>query len=121
MGILRNVTAGWPGGRRMASGKVPGLGRGDLPGDAARGDVPAMWRALIPVLALSACMAAPPPDRCGASALMALVGSPLPLSFTPPPGTRIIRPGDAVTEDFSEQRLNVYLDSQGTVVDLTCG
>ena len=38
-----------------------------------------------------------------------------------PPGARVIRPGDAVTEDYSDQRLNVDLDANDRVTRLWCG
>jgi Peptidase inhibitor I78 family len=38
-----------------------------------------------------------------------------------PPGARIIRPGDMVTEDFSTSRLNVDLDANDRVTRLWCG
>lgn len=34
---------------------------------------------------------------------------------------RIIRPGDAVTEDFLPTRINFFLDSEGTIQRITCG
>jgi hypothetical protein len=34
---------------------------------------------------------------------------------------RWIRPGDAVTMDYSAQRLNVHLDGQGRVDHFACG
>lgn len=34
---------------------------------------------------------------------------------------RWIRPGDAVTMDYSPQRLNINLDAQGRVERFTCG
>jgi len=34
---------------------------------------------------------------------------------------RWIRPGDAVTMDYREDRLNVHLDAQGRVQRLSCG
>ncbi|MEM1302170.1 MAG: I78 family peptidase inhibitor [Pseudomonadota bacterium] len=34
---------------------------------------------------------------------------------------RVIRPSDAVTEDFFPARLNIYLTSSDTVARLTCG
>lgn len=82
-----------------------------------------MWRALLLLPFLGACTVVPPPpgDACGATARQALVGQPVRLALDLPPGVRIIRPGDAVTEDFSETRLNVFLDSQDIVTRLTCG
>lgn len=35
--------------------------------------------------------------------------------------TRIIRPGDLVTQDYRPQRLNIHLDGAGTVTRLSCG
>lgn len=34
---------------------------------------------------------------------------------------RRIRPGDAVTMDFQEDRLNIYVDAQGRVERFQCG
>lgn len=34
---------------------------------------------------------------------------------------RWIRPGDAVTMDYSEHRLNIMLDQRGRVQEFTCG
>lgn len=85
--------------------------------------------ALLP-LALAACVEeAPPPrevggeDACGAAALQHLVGQPasaldgvaLPASF------RLIRPGMAVTMDYSAERLNVLLDDSDVIEAITCG
>ena len=83
---------------------------------------------LLPLLA--ACAPAPrgwvlyPPARdCGAAALQGLTGQPL--AALPASGPwvalRVIRPGDAVTEDFSESRLNVSLDGADRIAALTCG
>jgi len=35
--------------------------------------------------------------------------------------TRIIRPGDLVTQDYRPQRLNIHLDATGAVTRLSCG
>jgi hypothetical protein len=82
-------------------------------------------------LAVRAANADKTADPCGTAQHQALLGQPLlgqphlgqPLqpSADLPPGTRIIRPGDTVTDDFSETRLNVVLDSQDIVTSLTCG
>jgi hypothetical protein len=84
-----------------------------------------MLRALaLSVVLLAACGPAPPPaapDACGASPRADLVGRPVQLALDLPPGARIIRPGDAVTEDFSDTRLNVFLDAQDVITALTCG
>ncbi len=74
---------------------------------------------------LSACLpaapAADPADACGAVARIGLVGVPVARAEGLPPGARIIRPGDAVTEEFSAGRLNVYLDGRDIITSLTCG
>lgn len=63
------------------------------------------------------------PVPCGAAAHLALIGQPL----TALPGDevagplRVIRPGDAVTEDFNPTRLNVSLSADGTIAALSCG
>jgi Peptidase inhibitor I78 family len=64
-----------------------------------------------------------PPVACGASALAAFVGQPVAalqaagLSI----GARVIRPGDAITEDYSDTRLNVDLDAADTITRIWCG
>ena len=90
---------------------------------------------LVAALVLSACVETPPAgpkpgtggiipqSTCGADLLQGLVGQPL--AGLPPvqPGVtlRVIRPGDAITKDFSLQRLNAYLDNADTITQLTCG
>ena len=37
------------------------------------------------------------------------------------PGVRFIRPGDAVTEDFSLQRLNIEIDLKEVISGVHCG
>ncbi len=67
-----------------------------------------------------------PPDRvgtCGAEGLRAYLGHPatdLPASG-PWSSLRVIRPGMAVTMDYTETRLNARTDSAGIIIDLTCG
>lgn len=63
------------------------------------------------------------PVPCGADVLAALVGQPvirLPGDEVPGP-IRVIRPGDAVTEDFNPARLNVSLDASDIIAALSCG
>ncbi|MDJ1009392.1 MAG: I78 family peptidase inhibitor [Paracoccaceae bacterium] len=79
-------------------------------------------------LALAACTeAAPPPspaeDGCGAAALADLVGQDASAlaAMTFPDTTRFIRPGDAVTMDYSAERLNIDLGADGTILRLWCG
>ena len=78
---------------------------------------------------LSACVqdTAPLPDppdaSCAAERLQHLVGQPD--SAFDPSGldepVRIIHPGDAVTMDFSPQRLNVEIDADGRISAIRCG
>jgi hypothetical protein len=87
---------------------------------------------LIAVAALAAMACATAPEqgtgRCNADNLTDLVGR----EGTPALGAdaqrrsgartvRWIRPGDAVTMDYREDRLNIRLDSAGRVEGLSCG
>lgn len=81
-------------------------------------------RWLLATLVLAGCEMAPPSPlmSCGAAGLEGLVGQPLAVLPDGNWGTlRLIHPGDAVTEDFSASRLNVYLDGGGIVRNLACG
>ena len=64
-----------------------------------------------------------PADSCGAAGLQVLVGQDVALfesqSRTGP--SRILRPGQAATTDFSAQRVNVAVDGQNRVTRITCG
>lgn len=86
-------------------------------------------------VALGACAAAPaaPPQvqptpagllaRCGADRMIGLIGSSignLPVQPAARP-VRILRPGDAVTEEYSDRRLNVILDDKDRITALSCG
>lgn len=84
-------------------------------------------------LGLAACASGSPPSgrpsgqgllaQCGADRLVGLIGAPL-ASLPPQPASRslrILRPGDPVTEDFSETRLNVILDSADRLTAVSCG
>ena len=69
-----------------------------------------------------------PGDRCDASSLGDLVGravsQELGAEALRRSGSRIlrwIRPGDVVTMDYSEQRLNIHLDGQNRVDHFACG
>lgn len=64
-----------------------------------------------------------PVDDCGALALQGWIGRPLAelAPQLPPERVRVIRPGDAVTMDFSPQRLNVLVDDRAIVTELRCG
>lgn len=79
-------------------------------------------------LLLGACQAALPgkPPAAGAScdagAHAALIGRNL-AAVTLPAGmdTRIIRPGDLVTQDYKPGRLNLHLDADGVIEMVNCG
>lgn len=97
--------------------------------------------ALIAVLALSACVEtlptlppvdsgkpAPQPvppaaDTCGAQGLQILVGQNVALfeSQARSGPSRVIRPGQAVTQDYSEARVNVTVDTQDRITRIYCG
>ncbi|MCK0745492.1 I78 family peptidase inhibitor [Chromohalobacter nigrandesensis] len=77
---------------------------------------------------------APPPpsmsqdDACGAKALNDYVGQRADGETVGQLETdsavervRVIRPGQAVTMDYRADRLNVKLDDEDTIVELTCG
>ena len=66
---------------------------------------------------------AAPLATCGAERLSALLGQPVStLPATGPWGSlRLIRPGTAITMDYSATRLNVRVDGAGKIRDLTCG
>lgn len=87
--------------------------------------------ALILLAALPACLPALPPpvaptpvvDACGAVALQPLVGQRLrALDAGAQSGpVRIIRPGQAVTMDYIEARLNVEVDARNRITRIACG
>jgi hypothetical protein len=62
---------------------------------------------------------APREDTCGAAAHRARIGTELG-DWEPPAGSRVIRPGDAVTRDLRRERLNVILDANGRITALEC-
>jgi len=62
---------------------------------------------------------APRPDTCGASAHRARIGTPI-AAWEPPAGSRVIRPGTAVTDDLRRERLNVLVDANGRITALEC-
>lgn len=61
----------------------------------------------------------PPQDACNAGAHAARIGTPI-AGWEPPAGSRVIRPGDAVTEDLRRDRLNVLLDANDRITALEC-
>ena len=69
-----------------------------------------------------------PPDqidlsRCGGGPILDLMGQNV--SALPASGgwatLRVIGPGMAVTEDYSETRLNVEIDGEDRIIGVTCG
>ncbi len=79
-------------------------------------------------LLLAACIeppADPVPDgqTCGAEALQGLVGQDAAVLQTMRFGTttRIIRPGMAVTMDYSPTRLNISINDRERIIRVTCG
>lgn len=62
-------------------------------------------------------------DACGASKLAHLVGKPITDAAVPPasPTVRHIRPGDAVTEDYRLERLNIYVTDADVIEKVNCG
>lgn len=85
--------------------------------------------ALCLTAALSACTMAEAPavlpdeNACGASGLQGLVGQPASVlaSMTFAMPMRVIRPGMAVTMDYSPARLNVAVDDAGKITRVSCG
>lgn len=58
-------------------------------------------------------------DTCNAGVHRARIGAPIG-DWEPPAGSRVIRPGDAVTRDLRRERLNVLLDAEGRITALEC-
>lgn len=90
----------------------------------ARGAV--LWVSLM----LAGCVPATPeppvqsaPDACGASALQSLTGQPEAVLATMrfAQRLRVIHPGEAVTLDYSESRLNIEINAQGRIATVHCG
>ncbi|MFT0851747.1 I78 family peptidase inhibitor [Achromobacter sp. F4_2707] len=82
----------------------------------------------IPLVLLVAACQSPMPfeaesDRCGSLNYLSMVGLQADAiqnsSF--PAGTRIIRPGMAVTQDHRADRLNVHINEKGRIERINCG
>lgn len=62
-------------------------------------------------------------NACGAAELQDLVGQPVSalaaMTFAQP--MRLLRPGMAVTMDYSAERLNIMLDEADIITSVTCG
>jgi hypothetical protein len=82
---------------------------------------------LVAAATLAACMpqppALPPDSACGAPELQGLVGQPAAVLQTMRFGVqvRILRPGDAMTEDYSPARLNIMIDAVERIAEVRCG
>lgn len=61
-------------------------------------------------------------DTCGMAAFQHLIGTPASAidQSTLPPRTRIITPDMMVTQDFSPQRLNIMVGTDGIVGSMRC-
>ena len=89
------------------------------------------WSAACAALLLAGCVPADPAPSepaaldgtCGAPGLQSLVGRPAAvlqtLRLAGP--VRIIRPGQAVTKDYSPARLNIAIDADEVIVRVACG
>jgi len=80
------------------------------------------------LLGLAGCQLALPelpsvPTACGAPDLQGLVGQDAAVlrSMRFAVQVRIIRPGDMVTEDYSEKRLNIEVDANEKISQVYCG
>ena len=87
---------------------------------------------LLPVLALAACatpqQAAPPAGQCNADAANAYVGKAADADnieaarkAAGAQRVRTLQHGQAVTMEYLEGRLNLYLDASGTIERIGCG
>lgn len=64
-----------------------------------------------------------PRHTCGADGYLNLVGQSANIlaAMTFPAPVRIIKPGTPITEDYSEQRLNIIVDKKNKISDFYCG
>lgn len=76
----------------------------------------------------AAAVAAPPPARCQAEGARFAVGQPVTPQLEAAArfrGTadsvRVLKPGQAVTMEINEGRLNLDVDTRGRVTDVRCG
>ncbi len=62
-------------------------------------------------------------DACGAANMQSLVGQPFSAlaAMTFPGPMRLIRPGMAVTMDYSAERLNITVNASNVIASVTCG
>ncbi len=83
-----------------------------------------IWAGLIALAGCEEMMASNENDPCGASALQYLVGSDatdIDAVEGLPKNLRVIMPNMPVTMDFSETRLNIYIDPKNRVAKVRCG
>lgn len=79
------------------------------------------------LLSLAACQSAVPfepvTDQCDSLHYLSMVGTKEAdiKASTFPDGTRIIRPGMAVTQDYRAERLNVHINDKGRIERIACG
>jgi hypothetical protein len=58
---------------------------------------------------------------CGATSMQGWIGQPVGSIASRLPGVRILDSGSPTTYDFRPERLNVHVNSDGIVRDLSCG
>lgn len=82
----------------------------------------------IPLVLLAACQAPGSPQKqtdnqCGAASWQNLVGTMASTlnQASLPEGTRILHPNTPMTRDYRLDRLNVYVDENGKITQVTCG
>lgn len=60
-------------------------------------------------------------DTCGAAQYRAMIGTPIAAaSFPATPNIRVITPDMMITQDFSAERLNVIVGTDGNISSLEC-
>jgi len=63
-----------------------------------------------------------PTDPCGAKGYTQLLGTSLAAATLPADlNDRVIRPGEAQTQDFDPSRLNIEVNEAGMIIGLSCG
>ena len=81
--------------------------------------------ALLPLLAACAPVAGAPaggPDACGASGYRSLVGTNIAAVTLPAElNHRVIGPGEMITMEVIEERLNLWVSGSGVIERVTCG
>jgi PBP1b-binding outer membrane lipoprotein LpoB len=62
------------------------------------------------------------PDTCGMARFQNLIGQPSSAidRAALPPGTRILEPDSIVTQDFRQDRLNIFTGTDGRVSSMRC-